>query len=143
MLCRIGSALRHIAVLRAGEVASAQELCIVCGRGVVPLNERGGSGHVRGAPLDYLSFPFLGGLAASYVFSILSITRFPSRIMYFSSPPLAPAFGIYVPLNIGPFVTRALPGFVASFLSCGRAFREGFLLTNTLAFTVTPSFERA
>ena len=70
MLCRIGSALRHIAVLRAGEVASAQELCIVCGRGVVPLNERGGSGHVRGAPLDYLSFPFFGGLAASYVFFI-------------------------------------------------------------------------
>ena len=42
MLCRVGSALRHIAVLRAGEVipGAAQELCIVCGRGIVPLNER-------------------------------------------------------------------------------------------------------
>ena len=113
------------------------------GRWVVPLNERGGSGHVRGAPLDYLSFPCFGGLVFSYVFSILSIALFPSRIMYFSPPPLAPAFGIYVPLNIGPFAILALPGFFASCFSCGRALRAGFFLTYTPAFTVTPPAERS
>jgi hypothetical protein len=53
--------------------------------GVVPLNERGGSGHVRGAPLDYLSFPFFGGLAFSYVFSILSIPPPPGSTQYHST----------------------------------------------------------
>jgi len=108
------------------------------GRGVMPLNERGGSGHVRGAPLDYLSFPFLGGLAVSYVFSILSIARPPSRIMYFSPPPFVPIFGIYVPLNIGPFVARSRSGLFVSSFAFGRALRAGFFLKHTLAFTVTP-----
>ena len=68
------------------------------------LKERGGSGHVRGAPLDYLSWPRFGGLVASYVFSILSIVRLPSRIMYFSAPPFACVFAMYVPFHTGLFV---------------------------------------
>ena len=140
MLCRIGSALRHIAVLRAGEVipGAAQELCIVCGRCVVLLKERGGSGHVRGAPLDYLSWPRFGGLVASYVFSILSIVRLPSRIMYFSAPPFACVFAMYVPFHTGLFVACFRAGFFSFSFPPGRARLGGFLRINTLSFTATP-----
>jgi hypothetical protein len=70
------------------------------GREVMLLTERGGSGHVRAAPLDYLSFPRFGGFAFSYVPSIISIARTPSLIINFSPPPLSPVLCIYVPLNL-------------------------------------------
>ena len=108
------------------------------GREVMLLTERGGSGHVRAAPLDYLSFPRFGGFAFSYVPSIISIARTPSLIINFSPPPLSPVLCIYVPLNAGPFVAFfRLGSFVSSFC-CGRAPRVGFFRTYTLAFTVSP-----
>ena len=94
-------------------------------------------GGVVVGPLGYLSCPRLGGFAFSYVPSIRSIARSPSRIMNFSCPPAAPILFRYVPLNIGPFVAFFLTGSFASASFLGRAPRVGFLLAYTLSFTVT------
>ena len=95
-------------------------------------------GEVVACPLGYLSCPRFGGFAFSYVPSILSIARSPSRIMSFSCPPAAPVLCRYVPLNIGPFVAFLRVGFFVSAFPCGRAPRVGFFLTHTLSFMVTP-----
>ena len=91
-----------------------------------------------GAPLHYLSWPRFGGLVASYVFSILSIVRLPSRIMYFSAPPFACVFAMYVPFHTGLFVACFRAGFFSFSFPPGRARLGGFLRINTLSFTATP-----
>ena len=85
------------------------------------LTERGGCGRPIG--LAYLSCPCLGVFAFSYVPSIRSIARSPSRIMNFSCPPAAPILCRYVPLNIRPFVAFFLTGSFASASFCSLKYK--------------------